>query len=516
MSSNVAAEGAVADEPADLVVIGGGIAGLVAARRAALAGARVCLLESSDRLGGMLRRSRIAGDIGDIGIGIDVEIDIGAEAFAVRGGTVARFLSEFGLDDDIVEPQARGSWGYADGAAYPLPKTGLLGIPAHPAAPDVRAAIGVAGASRATHDAALTPDTGTRTHSLGDLVRTRMGDAVVDRLVAPVARGVYSTDPDLLDHRRLVPGLADRIATAGTLGLAVAELRAAAPPGAAVRGLRGGMWRLVDALEGELRRLGVDVRTGARVVGVHGTSEGSRRVEFAAGASAGAGARSGSIDARGVLLTIDPASGIAVDGLTGPGADSDGPAARDSGGARAPVTPAEVVALMVEAPELDAFPRGTGVLVGDPPGDVAAKALTHVTAKWSWLADALRPGWHVIRLSYGPARAARRRRAPGNTASDEPLTRDLDDDVLADLALRDASTLLDVPLARGQLRGLARHEWSIPHPATRIGRAETLDLTRERAQRLDGLALAGTWIDGTGLATVIPGAEHAADSLVAR
>ena len=36
----------------------------------------------------------------------------------------------------------------------------------------------------------------------------------------------------------------------------------------------------------------------------------------------------------------------------------------------------------------------------ETPG-IKAKALTHATAKWDWLADEAGPGTHVLRLSYG-------------------------------------------------------------------------------------------------------------------
>ncbi|GGA68453.1 hypothetical protein GCM10011490_18640 [Pseudoclavibacter endophyticus] len=551
---------AASADSADLVVVGGGIAGLAAARRAALSGARVVVLEAGDRVGGMLRAATLGTGGGAGDNAPELVVDIGAEAFAVRGGAVERWLGELGLAGETVEPLARGSWGYADGEAYPLPKTGLLGIPAHAGAPDVRAALGVEGAARAAADAMLTPDVGSQAGSLAELARVRMGDLVVDRLVAPVARGVYSTDPALLDHRRIAPGLADAIATAGTLGLAVAGLRSAAPPGAAVRGFRGGMWRIVGALAEELSRLGADVRTGTRVASL-------RRLDHTWNIDLADGGR---LRADAVLLTVDPAAnGIDVDGLGVPTGDRVGTADQATAGApigdggaeslRAgePITPAEVVAVAVEAPELDAFPRGTGVLVGDPPGEVSAKALTHVTAKWDWLAERVPAGMHVLRLSYGsglPRHVARRpRRTSSSAASDSaaavfpargaagfgggsgtfagsgtarrasgadaredaaPLTRGLGGDELADLALRDASELLDVPLERTRLRALARREWRIPYPAARIGRADELDALRDRAADLPAFGVAGTWIDGTGLATVVPAAERAAEALL--
>ncbi len=96
--------------------------------------------------------------------------------------------------------------------------------------------------------------------------------------------------------------------------------------------------------------------------------------------------------------------------------------------------PVTIVTLVLEAPALDDAPRGTGVLVS-PDAGVAAKGLTHATAKWEWLEQAV-PGRHVVRLSYGR----------GGSRPDPGL----------DTALADASVLLGVPLARTMVRGWAR------------------------------------------------------------
>ncbi|MDE2409690.1 MAG: FAD-dependent oxidoreductase, partial [Actinomycetales bacterium] len=53
------------------VVIGGGIAGLASARRLALLGHEVALLEASDRLGGLIHSVDLDGQ----------QVDVGAEAF---------------------------------------------------------------------------------------------------------------------------------------------------------------------------------------------------------------------------------------------------------------------------------------------------------------------------------------------------------------------------------------------------------------------------------------------------
>ena len=56
-----------ADHDADLVVVGAGLSGLCAARRAADAGARVRVLEARDRVGGRTWSRDIGGATFDVG-----------------------------------------------------------------------------------------------------------------------------------------------------------------------------------------------------------------------------------------------------------------------------------------------------------------------------------------------------------------------------------------------------------------------------------------------------------------
>ena len=70
---------------------------------------------------------------------------------------------------------------------------------------------------------------------------------------------------------------------------------------------------------------------------------------------------------------------------------------------------------------------------------IRAKALTHATAKWDWLAAAAGPGSHVLRLSYGRRDGS----APGGHGA---VRRESDRAALLDTALQDASALLTVPV----------------------------------------------------------------------
>jgi oxygen-dependent protoporphyrinogen oxidase len=324
----------------DATVVGGGVAGLVVARRLALAGASVTVLERSDAFGGQVAALPIGG----------VVLDAAAESFATRGGAVAALADELGLGDDVVAPSSSPAWLHRrDGSAVPLPVTGIMGIPGRPLAADVVRAIGLPGAWRAALDGLLPRRVGADASSIGDLVRARMGPAVVDGLVAPVVRGVHSTDPYALPVDAVSPRLRSALASSGSLATAVRTLRAQAPAGTQVAGIRGGMHRLVDALVADCGRLGVDLRTGA----------------------------SGSVVPRGLVVRAHSEPGAGSRTLT-------------------------IVTLVVRAGALDAAPRGTGLLVAaDAPG-VAARALTHLTSKWAWIGEAM-PGRHALRLSYDGA-----------------------------------------------------------------------------------------------------------------
>ena len=465
----------------DVVVVGGGVAGLVAGLECARLGLGVIVLEQAERPGGCVGRIDLDG----------LALDSGAESFATRNGSVAELLGRLGLEDRIVPPNRDGAWlvwGDRGGRrAAPLPRTGVLGIPANPLGDDVRAVIGWRGAWRAWLDR-ITPILKIgRAERLGPLVRQRMGAAVLDRLVTPISAGVYSTNPDDLDVDVVAPGLNEAMTRAGSLSGGVGRLVEARRAGSAVLGLAGGMHTLVDALLDELARVGAEVRTGARVTGLE------RRPPRPSDADAVTSAWSATgetvvVDARfAILATPAHVSRGLLAGLVPEAAlAEDWPDAAS----------VELVTLVLDAPDLDVAPRGTGVLVAaDAPG-VTAKALTHSTAKWSWLAEAA-TGRHVVRLSYGRAGAA------------SPLT-GLDDDAVTDLAVRDASALLGVALDRSQVRAAGRSAWRDALSQAAVGQAARVRALEDALEDRSGLALAGSWVAGTGLASVVPHATEAA------
>lgn len=474
-----------------VAVIGGGVAGLVAAESIAAIGAHATVFEAQDRAGGAVRAGEADG----------IVFDAGAESFAVRGGHVRALLAEFGLDDRVVSPEPGGAWvaGIPGGAA-PLPRGGLLGIPANPFAEDVRRVIGWSGTWRAWLDRLLPPLTIGHDHSLGRLVRKRMGARVLDRLVAPVSTGVYSAHPDDIDVDVAAPSLNAALTRAGSLSGAVAEITGGSgkAPGAAVQGLTGGMSGFVDALIARIELLGSEVRTGAQV-------EALERDDL--GWTVRLAEQEQEQEQDGVVadgLGTEPADGLARFDAVIVAADE--PTARRLLAPHVPELAAvaggacpriEIVTLVLDAPELAVAPRGSGVLT--VPGSHTAKALTHSTAKWAWLRE--RAGnRQVVRVSFG-------------SAGEEPATAALDDEAAASLALAEASALLGVELSAAQLRGSHRARFVQAQPSAVRGAAERRTEAAAVISAVPGVGATGAWLSGTGLAQVVPHAKEEAERI---
>jgi protoporphyrinogen/coproporphyrinogen III oxidase len=426
-------------DSADFIVVGGGVGGLVLARRLVLGGASVILLEASTTLGGTVARQTVGG----------IELDAGAESFATRGDTVAGLARALGLGDDIVLPNPAGAWlQTARGSAFPLPANSLLGIPGSPLATDVVAIIGNRAGTRAFLETLIPSFYGAKAATLGELVRKRMGRAVLDQLVRPIARGVQSADANDLPLDQAVPGLRKALVREGSLARAVLDLReTSAKAGSAVAGIRGGVVRIVDALQSDLDRFGVDVRLGVSATDLQHDQ----------------------LTAGGSLLSGRVV--VAAPGLLGDNRDR---------GHRV-----RLVTLVVDQPLLDAAPRGTGVLVAEGAPGIQARALTHSTAKWEWLAEQAE-GKHVLRLSYDDPDPSTGSEATGSA--------------LADIARQDAEVLLGVSIPASAVLDFASREWYRPNRYTPTP---------------DDIPLVGESIAGTGLASVVARSEALAVSLLA-
>lgn len=472
------------------VVVGGGMSGLLAARGLAKAGITVTVLEAGDAWGGCVGSHTVGG----------LKLDSGAESFATRSTAVADLARELGLGENIVAPHPGGAWVQLPGGPQELPKTGVLGIPSNPWDPEVRRSLGLAGSLRASLDRYLPASVGTSADvtSVSALVRSRMGKRVLERLVAPVVGGVHSADPGVLDVDMVAPGLRAALRQHGSLGAAVASQRKAvsglaassqngtgvAKAGSAVGGLKGGMNTLITALVAELRSQGVTLISGARVDSIIHTESGWQ-----------VSAEDTTYDAGRLVVALD---GPAAVGLLEE-------ALPELSGLRPAAGPlVSLVTLVVDVPELDRRPRGTGILVAPQTTGIEAKALTHATAKWDWLAEEAGPGTHVLRLSYGRGAGAD---APESAAA-------LSDDALFEAALRDASTLLTVPIVREDVLDWDVVRWAGALPFAAVGHKQRVGEVRRICAEAEGLSVVGGWLAGNGLAAVVADTRAQIDAIL--
>ncbi len=487
--------------PNQAIVVGGGVSGLLAAKDLSAAGFQVSIYDAATSWGGCVGSHEVAG----------VVLDAGAESFATRNTAVADLAGELGLGERIVTPNPVGAWVWLPEGPVPLPRTGVLGIPSDLNAPEVRAALGASGVLRAALDAKLPATVGTTeaVSSVADLVRARMGKRVLERLVAPVVAGVHSADPEKLDIDMVAPGLRAGIREHGSLAAAVAAQRAqGSKPGSAVGGLAGGMHTLVTALVAELQRAGVAMYPGHRIRAVYRGDTDPEQVPEALRYDGGApapwivdweqGTERGFAAARLLVVATDGPTAVSLLSPELPALEPFAPA---------PGPDIRLVTLVVDVPELDSEPRGTGVLVAPGTPGITAKALTHATAKWEWLADSTGPGTHVLRLSYGRAGVK-----PSDAVRLTPATPREDD--LVEMALADASALLGIPITEADLLGSDLVRWTGALPFAAVGQQGKIARIQGIAGGVPGLVLVGGWVSGNGLAAVVSGTRRAVRAVI--
>lgn len=457
-----------------VIVVGGGIAGLVAAWECAKVGMPVTVVEASDSFGGTIAAADVAG----------LRVDLGATGWTA--GSAARDLvDELGLTERVVSARTDRTWiaGVGRAGAAPVPEDTVLGIPANPWDERVRRFIGWGGAWRAYLDRLRPPLTIGKERNLDRLVRTRMGDAVVDRLVAPLSVGRFGIAPHRVDVSAAAPGLSSALTRTGSLGGAVGELLAGRAGAGGVESLEGGLTGIVSALVERLGDLGAELVAGAPVGELARTDDARWRVLLATDDGSGSGPLVGDV----VIVATSPDDAAR---LLSPFAAGVVTEMTDA------ATEREVVTLVVDAPELDAAPRGAQAY--PLPGARTASGVVHETARWEWLADAAGQGRHVLHVAFDRGR--------GETSVLGP------DDVAATaLARAEASALLGVTLDEASVRGAHRAAFALPLPASALEHDAHAGAVRTAVAAEPGLAVVGAWLAGSGLAQVVADAREEAE-----
>ena len=535
----------------DALVIGGGIAGLSAAWQLTQDGFKPLLVEARGYLGGLIA----PGYIGP------VQVDLGAETFVPRGVETAQMVAALGLE--ALAPSGDGARlflppnrdnGESRWRLWRFLRDAYLGIPADPSADDVVAVLGAKAAQRAAQDRHLGSEVGqgAEGETLAGFVAARMGQAVVDRLVRPIVAGIYTCDPADLATDTVTPGLRQATREHGCLADAVAFLLARSRKATGGRSVdkcvRGGMFQLTAALSQAITTAGGTVltRVGAQQLiapdaASHGVSEDTAHGANCGATTCGASGASNvashdASDSVGywqvVLAPTKPGPTPSSEPVPAGAprtlrtkrlvvACSARPALRLLASANLAALDTDITipvgapiarySLLVDSPELDAAPVGQGLLVapaspascadtqpaavepsnqGSPTqagaveSPVGAKALSHLNVKWPWIAQALAPHQHLLRLSYG------------RLGQSEPQ-------VSLEHALADVRVLTGVTIRPEQVSEHKLVRWNGTLPPLPPSYRARIAAFMSQVENIEGLAVTGAWVGGTGVNAVV-------------
>ncbi|MEM7285548.1 MAG: protoporphyrinogen oxidase [Actinomycetota bacterium] len=180
------------------LVVGGGISGLTTALTLFHHNVDVEVLEAADRLGGKILTSEVAG----------VQVDAGPDAFLVREPHMTDLCEQLNIGQDLVSPATGAARLWLQGALRPLPRKQYLGVPLDLDDLAESGLITHEGLERAALDLEAEANAPAGDESAGAMIRRRLGDEVMDKLVGPLLGGINAGDADRLSLQAGVPQLA--------------------------------------------------------------------------------------------------------------------------------------------------------------------------------------------------------------------------------------------------------------------------------------------------------------------
>lgn len=276
----------------DAVVVGGGVTGLVAARRLQSAGARVALVEQLDRLGGKVVTERWDG----------FTVEGGPDSFVVAKRSVMELVDELGIGDRVISsrPENKGSFVLWQGRLHALPEGLLLMAPTRLKPLFESSLLSWRGKLRVLADLVLPRAEHGGDESLESFVTRRLGREVLERIAEPLIAGIHAAEPATMSLRSSFPRFLEMEDRHRSLILAARAAASAQPAADGISyfaSFTNGMGELTDALVGELS--GAEVMTGMSVARLVGDARGTFSVTLGNGVE---------LSSSGVVLAIPAAA----------------------------------------------------------------------------------------------------------------------------------------------------------------------------------------------------------------
>lgn len=169
------------------------------------------------------------------------------------------FAKALELSDPIPKPIQRDFVRSVRHEIVAMPQDNILGIPSSPLSSDVSRVIGRRAAFRAYLDRIKPVLTLGKARRLGELVRTRMGDHVLDSLVHPLVVEAFGVDAEGVDVALAVPGLNEAITRTGSLSTGVLSMLEAQTARTQRFEFAGGWQGLTTRIEEQLKFWNVEV-----------------------------------------------------------------------------------------------------------------------------------------------------------------------------------------------------------------------------------------------------------------
>ena len=447
-------------EPVDVLIVGGGIAGLATAYELHRRGIGFRLLERADRTGGVILSERVDG----------FTFDAGPDALLIQKPAAIALCKELGLGDRLFPTsEPRAAFILRGHTLHPLPESSVLGIPRNVSALAATRLFSIAGKARMAAELFIRPRTdGATDESIASFIGRRFGAEAVTYLAEPLLAGIHAGDVNRLSMRALFPRFLEAERKHGSVLRAFRQIRQPKSSNGAFMSLPGGLEEIVDALMRSLP--GGSISLNAPVASI------DRDTDFLVTLESGQ-----RFSARAVVCCAPAYVASALLGRV------DGELARLCG--TIPYASSATVTLAYRREDVEHPLRGSGFVVPRVEG-TTIMAGSWISSKWRMRAP---EGRVLLRTFIGGAR--------------DPKAMERGDDDLVATSHAEMASLLGI---RGAPLFSRLHRWNRANAQHDVGHLETIAAIERRLSSVPGLFVTGSGFRGVGVPDCVADARTTA------